>query len=390
MTNPHRSSAVDESATAVEPASSPVKQSPAELKDARVETTIARHGLSIPRRWSESSRAFLGRAGVFPALILVFVLSAIFVPDFTGSGNLLDTAEAASVIGLLAVGQAFVVISGGGGIDVSDGAVLALSSVVGAHFVADGPVVIILVTIATGLFIGLVNGIGVAITGMQPFVMTLATLTIAEGAATNITNATPTTLTGAAAMPWLTGSVAGIPVPVIVFVGFVLIGQMVMGRTILGRQLYFMGGNEEAARFVGIPIARRKLLVYVISGLSAALAALLLMARLGTADPNFGNGYELSAIAAVVVGGAPLTGGQGSIIGAAAGVLIIQIITDSLGLLNVNPYIQEMVTGLIVIVVVGLNRRGRENGIRDLVKAIPLGIILLVGAFIMVALSSQH
>lgn len=343
-------------------------------------------GHAIRRGLPGQVRAFLRRAGVLPALLLCFVISAIFVPNFTDSSNLLDTVEAASVIGLLTVGEAFVVIAGGGGIDVSVGAVLALSSVVGAHFVEHGPVAIILFTIATGLFMGLVNGIGVAITGMQPFVMTLATLVICRGAATSITNATPTILTGAAAMPWLTGSVAGFPVPIIVFLGFALIGQVVMGRTILGRQLYFMGGNEEAARFVGIPIAHRKLLVYVVSGLCAALAALLLMARLGTADPNFGNGYELAAIAAVVVGGAPLSGGQGTVIGAAAGVLIIQIITDSLGLLNVNPYIQQIVTGLIVIAVVGLNLRGRENGIRDLVKAIPLGIILVIGALIMAAL----
>jgi ribose transport system permease protein len=351
-----------------------------------VEAGNSHNGHSDGHRWDQLLRTFAHRAGVLPALILCFGLSAIFVPNFTEASNLLDTVEAASVIGLLAVGQAFVVIAGGGGIDVSDGAVLALSSVVGAHFVADGPVAIIVATIATGLFMGLVNGIGVAVAGMQPFVMTLATLTIAEGAATNITNATPTTLSGANAMPWLTGSVAGVPVPIIAFLGFTLLGQLVIGRTILGRQLYFMGGNEEAARFVGIPITQRKLLVYVISGLSAALAALLLMARLGTADPNFGNGYELAAIAAVVVGGAPLTGGQGSIVGAAAGVIIIQIITDSLALLNVNAYIQEMVTGLIVIVVVGLNRRGRENGMRDLVKAIPLGIVLLIGAVIMFAL----
>jgi ribose transport system permease protein len=390
MTTSNRSLPADEPATEAKLSNITVEPSQIGGEGVQSENVSSRPRIVTRRSWRESSFAFLRSAGVLPALILVFVLSAVFVPNFTGSDNLLDTVEAASVIGLLTVGQAFVVIAGGGGIDVSDGAILALSSVVGAHFVSQGPIVIILATIATGLFMGLVNGIGVAIAGMQPFVMTLATLTIAMGAATNITNATPTTLTGAAAMPWLTDSVWGIPVPVIVFAAFALIGQMVIGRTTLGRQLYFMGGNEEAARLVGIPITTRKLLVYVISGLSAAIAALLLMARLGTADPNFGNGYELSAIAAVVVGGAPLTGGQGSIIGAAAGVLIIQIITDSLGLLNVNPYIQEMVTGLIVIVVVGLNRRGRENGVRDLVKAIPLGIILLVGAIIMFKLSSQQ
>lgn len=331
----------------------------------------------------DRARRFLRQAGVLPALALVFAIGAIFVPGFLGGSNLLDTVETASVIGLLAVGQGFVIISGGAGVDLSVGAVLALSSVVGAHFIGDGVVVVILAAIATGLFMGFVNGVGVAITRLQPFIMTLATLTIATGAAAYISNANPTTLTGAAAMPWLSNSVLGIPVPIIVFAVAVLIGQLLIGKTVWGRQIYVMGGNEEAARFAGIPVASRRLLVYTISGLCAGVAALVLMSRLGTADPTFGNGYELAAIAAVVVGGAPLTGGQGSILGAAAGVLIIQMITDILGLLNVNSFIQEIVTGLIVIVVVGLNRRGRESGMRDLLRAVPLAGVLLIGLILM-------
>lgn len=332
---------------------------------------------------SGPARKFIHQAGVLPALVLVFALGAIFVPGFLTGSNLLDTVETASVIGLLAVGQAFVIISGGAGVDLSVGAVLALSSVVGAHFIGGGVVVVIIAALATGLFMGLVNGVGVAITRMQPFIMTLATLTIATGAAAYISNANPTTLTGAAAMPWLTNSVIGIPVPIIVFAAAVLIGQLLLGKTVWGRQIYVLGGNEEAAHFAGVPVASRRLVVYMISGASAGVAALVLMARLGTADPTFGNGYELSAIAAVVVGGAPLTGGQGSIIGAAAGVLIIQMITDMLGLLNVNSFIQEIVTGLIVVVVVGLNRRGRESGMRDLMRAVPLAGILVIGLILM-------
>jgi ribose transport system permease protein len=329
------------------------------------------------------ARRFLRQAGVLPALALVFLVGAIFVPGFIHGSNLLDTVETASVIGLLAIGQGFVIITGGAGIDLSVGATLALASVVGAHFLAHGPVVIIIVTLATGLFMGLINATGVAVTGMQPFIMTLATLTIARGAANYISNANPTTLTGSAALHWLSGSVVGIPVPIIVFVVAALIGQLVLGRTIWGKQLYVMGGNEEAARFAGIPVVSRRMLVYVISGLCAGIAALLLMSRLGTADPNFANGYELSSIAAVVVGGAPLTGGQGSIVGAAAGVLIIQLITDMLGLLSVNPFIQQVVTGLIVIIVVGLNRRGRESGLRDLLRAVPLAVLLVIAFIIM-------
>ena len=331
----------------------------------------------------EDARRLLRRAGALPALALVFIVGAIFVPGFTGGANLLDTVQTATIIGMLAVGEAFVIIAGGAGVDLSVGATLALASLIGAHFMAYGPVAIVAATLGTGLFMGLVNGVGVAIAGMQPFIMTLATMTIARGAAEYVSSANQITLTGSAALPWLTASVAGIPVPIIVLGVAVLIGQVLIGRTIFGRQLYVMGGNEEAARFAGIPVASRRIAVYLISGLCAGIAALLLMSRLGTADPSFASGYELLAIAAAVVGGAPLTGGQGSIVGAAIGILILQFITNMLGLLAVNSFIQQIVTGLIVIVVVGLNRRGRESGVRDLLRAVPLAVVLLVGLLLL-------
>jgi ribose transport system permease protein len=331
----------------------------------------------------EQAQKVLRRAGVLPALGLVFLFGAIFVPGFTNGSNLTDTIQTASVIGMLAIGQAFVIIGGGAGVDLSVGATLALASVVGANLADYGPEWLVAGTLATGLYVGLVNGLGVAYAGMQPFIMTLATLTIARGAASYTSSANQITLTGPAGLPWLSGDVAGIPVPIIVFVATALIGQVVIAKTVFGRQIYLMGGNEEAARFAGVPIAKRRLVLYVLSGLSAGIAALLLMSRLGTADPTFGSGYELAAIAAVVVGGAPLTGGQGSIAGAAVGVLIIQFITNMLGLLNVNSFIQQIVTGLIVIVVVGLNRRGRESASRDLVKAIPLALALFIGLLIL-------
>jgi ribose transport system permease protein len=337
----------------------------------------------VPDTRREQLQKAMKRAGVVPALVLVFLFGVIFVPGFTNGSNLLDTVQTASVIGMLAIGQAFVIIGGGAGVDLSVGATVALASVVGAHLANDGAGWLILGVLATGFYVGLVNGIGVAYAGMQPFIMTLATLTIARGAASYTSSANQITLTGSAGLPWLSNTVAGVPVPIIVFVGFALIGQILIAKTVFGRQIYLMGGNEEAARFAGVPIAKRRVLLYVFSGLCAGIAALLLMSRLGTADPTFANGYELASIAAVVVGGAPLTGGQGSIAGAAVGVLIIQIITNVLSLLNVNSFIQQIITGLIVIVVVGLNRRGRESATRDFVKAIPLAIALLVGLFIL-------
>ena len=223
-----------------------------------------------------------------------------------------------------------------------------------------------------------------AIGRITPFIMTLGTLTIATGAGYYLSGSNQIVVEGSASMPVLTSSVLGIPVAILVFIGAVLVGQLVLTRTVFGRQIYVVGGNEDAARFAGVPVDRRRLAVYLISGLCAGLAALLLLSRLQTADPNFGKGYELSAIAAVVVGGAALSGGVGSIFGIAIGVLTIQLITNLLNLMNVNTFIQLMVTGLIVIVVVSLNRSGSESrgARRDLLRLAPLAATLLVGAWL--------
>jgi ribose transport system permease protein len=225
----------------------------------------------------------------------------------------------------------------------------------------------------------------VTVAKLEPFIVTLGTLTMAQGAGYYLSGASPIALTGSAALPWLNGSIWGVPVIVAVFVGAVIIGQAILSRTVFGRELYIIGGNEEAAHYAGIPVARRRFAIYVVAGLCASVAALLVIAQLQTASPNFGTTYNLSAIAAVVVGGTPLTGGRGSVLGTTVGVLIIALVSDLLGLLNVGTYIQLMVTGLIVIIVVSLNRSGRagQPTRRGWLRVAVLLAALLVASFVM-------
>lgn len=337
---------------------------------------------------SEGTRRALRKAGPLPALLLVLVAGTILSPYFLTHGNLSAAVETASVIGLLAVGQGFVIIAGGSGIDLSVGATLGLAAVVGARLQNYGAGGVIVGAVGAGLFIGLINGLGVAIGRITPFIMTLGTLTIASGAAYYLSGSNQIVVEGTASLPVLSSSVFGIPVAILVFAAVVLIGQLVLTRTVFGRQIYVLGGNEDAARFAGIPVDRRRLAVYLISGLCAGLAALLLVSRLQTGDPNFGKGYELSAIAAVVVGGAALSGGIGNVFGIAIGVLTIQLITNLLNIMNVNTFVQLMVTGLIVIVVVSLNRTGADSAgaKRHLLRLAPLAATLAVGVWLVFGL----
>lgn len=334
-----------------------------------------------PSAWNRIPN-FYRKAGALPALIIVLIVGALLSPFFLTIDNIRNVLTLASIIGLLAVGQGFVIIAGGAGIDLSIGATLALSAIVGAKMAPYGPGGVIAGALLTGLFVGAINGLGVAFARLQPFITTLGTMTIASGAAFFLSGSNPIRLAGENSLPWLTKEVFGVPIPVILFLIVIVIGHLVLSKTVFGRQIYVIGGNEEAADFAGIPVVRRRMAVYMISGLTAGLGALVLVSRLQTADPAYGTDYALAAIAAVVVGGAPLTGGVGTIRGVAIGVLIIQFISNILDLLNVSSYIQAMVQGLILIAVVALSRRGTDTASESLRRSLPLVVGLAFGAFL--------
>ena len=334
--------------------------------------------------WRPRLRRVLDSSGMLPGLVLLVIVGTILSPAFLTAMNISNILRIGAPLGLIAIGETLVILSGGGGIDLSVGAVMAASAVVGATYQGAGLWAVSVCTLAAGGFFGLVNGLGVITAGLQPFIATLATLTIAQGVAFELTQAQPIFL----ALPGLSyfarGTIGPVAVPIVIFAVALVIGQFALSRTTVGRSLYAVGGNEDAAYASGISVKTYRLGVYILSGVLAGLAGLLGMAQLNTADPNFGKGYELEAIAAVVVGGAMLSGGRGTIAGTGIGVLIMAMVSNLLNLLNVNPWTHLLVTGLIVVVVVALNRQ-RDSAARDVRvwKGLPLYLSLIVGALLL-------
>lgn len=332
--------------------------------------------------WTTRAGYRIKASGMLPALVLLFVVGRVLSPVFLSTTNIENVLRLSAVLGLIAIGQTFVILSGGGGIDLSVAAVAAAAGVVGAQFGDHGLAVVIITSVLAGAFFGLVNGLGVTTARLQPFIITLATLTIARGVGFELTDARPVVLDTPGLSTLSRGNVGPIPVPIVIFGVALVLGQVVLSRTVFGRNLYAVGGNDEAAFGSGVSVRAYRLAVYIISGVLAGAAGVLGMAQLNTADPNFGRGMELDAIAAVVVGGAVLSGGRGTILGTGMGVLIMSFVSNLLNLKNVNPWMNLMVTGLIVIVVVSLNAQHEPGAERTrLWQAWPLYSAIAVGAF---------
>jgi ribose transport system permease protein len=301
-------------------------------------------------------------------LVILFVgtmTSPFFLIDFgTGEirwGNILNILVQSSVIGILAVGMTYVILTGG--IDLSVGSVIGLAGVAAATFLDFGPVAMVVAGVLTGLTVGVLNGLLVTLGRVVPFIATLAMLTIARGLALTITGASPIRVTDQSFVQIGAGSLLDvIPFVVIIAAVVVALGWFGLNRTAFGRQIYAVGGNREAARLSGVPVRRTVLAAYVISGLCAGIAAVLVTARTATAQPSAGAGNELDAIAAVVVGGVSLFGGVGSIVGTVFGVLILTTITNIFVLQNMSFDAQLVVKGVIILAAVMLQRRPGEEG----------------------------
>jgi ribose transport system permease protein len=293
---------------------------------------------------------------------LALVLWAL-TPHFLTISNLLNIAEQATIIAIVAVGMTFVIITGG--IDLSVGSVLALAGVVMASALQRGlPLPLgLIVGLAVGLLGGLVNGLLITIGRLPPFIATLGMMSVARGTALMYTEGRPISGFSESFRLFATGEVLRIPVPVIVMVGVYVIAHFVLGRTKLGRYTYAIGGNEEAALLSGINVRVYKTMVYGLAGMLSGLAAILLTARLNSAQPIAGMMYELDAIAATVIGGTSLLGGEGTVVGTLIGALIMAVLRNGLNLLGVSSFIQQIVIGSVIIVAVlidmALKRRGK-------------------------------
>jgi ribose transport system permease protein len=304
------------------------------------------------------------RVLAFSALIALIVIFSLASPNFLQFDNIVGILLATSVNGVLALGVTFVIITGG--IDLSIGTVMTLSAVMTGVFVTVWrlplPVGILAGLLAGGLA-GFVNGVIVARLKVPSFIATLGMLNVAKGLALVISGLKPiyfndTPQFNSLAMGSALGGVIpglGVPNAVLVLFGAAIIASFLLSRTILGRYTFAIGSNEEATRLSGVNVNRWKISVYTLTGLFSGLAGVLIAARLNSAQPSLGQGYELDAIAAAVIGGTSLSGGEGSILGTVIGAFIISTLTNGLRILSVPQEWQTVVTGAIVIVAVYLD-----------------------------------
>jgi len=304
-------------------------------------------------------RSLLHRFGILLVLLAVGLGLSLATESFLTVSNLTNVARQVSINGILAVGVTFVLLTGG--VDLSLGSVVALSGVVCATFAhpsADGHPLFLPVAagLLTGAACGLVNGGLVTKGNVAPFIVTLGMMTVARGLALIVSGGRPVA-DMSERLTALAGDVGGVPIPLLFFAAVALAAWAFLRRFRLGRHVYAVGGNEQAARAAGISVGRVKLFVYVLCGLMAGLAGVVLAARITTGQPNAGVAYELDAIAAVVIGGTSLSGGIGSVAGTVLGVILIGVINNGLDLMSVSSYYQQVVKGVIIVGAVWLDRR---------------------------------
>lgn len=298
-------------------------------------------------------------AGTLIGLLIIVVTFSFLSPVFFTVPNLLNILQQSSINGIIALGMTLVIISGG--IDLSVGPTAALSAVLGATLMVSGvPIPLaIMATLGIGALCGVFSGMLVAYAGLQPFIVTLGGLSLFRALALIFTNGNPIFGIPVEFRTVINSTIFGVPAPIIIVIGIAAILWVVMNKTPLGEYILAVGGNEEAARVAGVPVKRTKVTVFIISGVLASLASLILIGRLGAAEPTMGNLWELDAIAAAAIGGASLMGGKGSVIGTLIGAVILGSLRNGLTLLNIQAFYQLLATGLIIIIAMLIDRATR-------------------------------
>jgi ribose transport system permease protein len=292
--------------------------------------------------------------GLIVVLAILGVYFSIAAPGFDTSEDIKTIFIYLSVLGVLSVGETLVILAGG--FDLSNGAVLAFASSIGATMLADGSnqVLAVVATLGVALGIGILNGVLVAVLRVNAFIATLGTYLIFSGAAYVYTNSQTVSFSLNEWVVFGRGNVGFIPAPLIILLVISIVLALVLRYTIFGRSLYAMGGNPQAARLAGIPVKRYMVIVFGISGLSAGVGALIQSSLGAAGSATYTGQLNLQSITAVILGGAALTGGEGGILGTLFGVLITQTILDGLTLMNVSEFYQDVVTGVVLLIAVML------------------------------------
>lgn len=300
----------------------------------------------------------LRRFGIFIAFLIIVIILSCITSSFLTGENILNVIRQISFNGMVAIGMTFVIITGG--IDLSVGSVLALGALFTTSMCTqENPgslVVAILVGLAVATACGFLNGLMITKGKMAPFIATMAMMTMARGASLLFCNGRPIINLTDEFKEIGTGSLL-LPIPILVFFLVIIVAYLVLYRSRFGRKVFAVGGNEAAARASGVNIDRVKISVYMISSFLAGLSGIILAARMSAGSPIVGEGYELDAIAAAVIGGTSLSGGVGSVFGTVIGTLIIGIISNGLDILNVSSYYQDIVKGLIIVIAVLIDRK---------------------------------
>lgn len=306
-------------------------------------------------------------AGVFAALVLLFVLGVVLQPSFAQSGNLLSVGQQISQIGIMAIGATFVIINGE--IDLSVGSIYALSAITTGMAITGGVpwAVAILIGLAVAVIAGLVNGLAVVLLGVPSFIVTLGTLSVFRGVTLLVSDGAPISLSseqpGVAEFTLIgQGRLFGlIPMQLIIFAVIAALGVILLSRSRLGFNTYAVGGNQEAARLVGINVKRVKLTAFVLSGLTAGISGILGLSFLSYVQGVTGTGLELTVISAVIIGGAALFGGSGTMWGTVIGVLFIGLLQNILNINGISSFWQTVVTGLVIIAAVAADTWQRRR-----------------------------
>lgn len=297
--------------------------------------------------------------GVLIALVLLILIIGIISPNFRTFDNFMSLLRQSSINGFIAFGMTCVILTGC--IDLSVGSVLALTTAFCAAFIKAGVPVLVafLLALIIGTIFGIISGLLVTKCRLQPFIATMITMTAYRGFTLIFTNGKPISQLGdSTLLKFLAkGSILKIPFPVILFVIVFFIFYFVLNKTTFGRKVYATGSNAASAKLAGVNTNRTKIIVYAISGCMAALSGLILLSRLGSAQPTLGDGYELDAIAAVALGGTSMNGGRGRIWGTMIGILIIAVLNNGLNILGVSSYWQSVVKAAVILIAVLSDRK---------------------------------
>ena len=311
----------------------------------------------------------IGEYAVFIALILLVAAMTVFADGFATGSNLLNLLRQATFNGLIAFGMTLVILSDG--IDLSVGSVFALSAIICAELIMSGmnTVLAVLLSLIAGTALGLISGFLVAKCRLQAFIATLITMTAYRGLAYILTDGRPISRLAESATSGafffkalgkgnlLIFETIKLPIPALILVLAFAAVWFILTKTTFGRRIYATGSNAKCAKLVGVDTAKIKMACYAISGFLAALAGLLMCSRLNSAQPSFGNGYELDAIAAVALGGTSMAGGRGKITGTIAGVLIIAVLNNGLNIMDVSSYYQQVIKAVVILVAVLSDRK---------------------------------